>query len=79
MNSPSKSQATGNVGAGTRAPASSVLPAETDLELVEDRHAMIAEVAFFIAESRGFVPGHELEDWLAAEREIEQASSPADR
>jgi hypothetical protein len=34
------------------------------------RHAMIAEAAYYIAERRGFEPGHELEDWLCAEREI---------
>jgi hypothetical protein len=35
-----------------------------------ERHAMIAEVAYYIAEQRGFQPGHELEDWLCAEREV---------
>jgi hypothetical protein len=32
--------------------------------------ALIAERAYYRAEKRGFVPGHELEDWVAAEREI---------
>jgi hypothetical protein len=32
--------------------------------------ATIAERAYYRAEKRGFVPGHELEDWVAAEREI---------
>ena len=31
---------------------------------------MIAEAAYFRAEKRGFAPGAELEDWLAAEAEI---------
>lgn len=31
------------------------------------RHAMIAEAAYFRAQRRGFEPGHELEDWLQAE------------
>ncbi len=35
-----------------------------------DFGATIAERAYYRAEKRGFVPGHELEDWLAAEREI---------
>ena len=35
-----------------------------------ERHAVIAEAAYYIAEQRGFEPGHELEDWLCAEREI---------
>lgn len=35
-----------------------------------ERHIMIAEAAYYIAERRGFAPGYELEDWLCAEREI---------
>lgn len=31
---------------------------------------MIREAAYFRAMQRGFAPGHELEDWLAAEREV---------
>jgi len=38
----------------------------------DDRHARTAESAYFRAERRGFAPGHELEDWLAAEAEIEE-------
>ncbi len=38
----------------------------------EDRRASIAEAAYFKAEHRGFAPGHELEDWLAAEEEVDQ-------
>ena len=42
------------------------------------RHAMIAEAAFFMALARSFTPCQELDDWLAAEREIEQRlSNPA--
>lgn len=37
----------------------------------EDRHRLIAEAAYFRAEQRGFVPGCELEDWLAAELEVD--------
>ena len=36
------------------------------------RQAMIAEAAFFIAESRGFTPGLEIDDWLEAERLVGQ-------
>ena len=35
-----------------------------------DRDARIAELAYLKAESRGFEPGHELEDWLEAEQEL---------
>ena len=31
---------------------------------------MIATAAYFLAERRGFEPGHELEDWLTAERQV---------
>jgi hypothetical protein len=37
----------------------------------ETRAALIAEAAYFRAEMRGFAPGHEAEDWLAAEAEID--------
>lgn len=35
------------------------------------RHQMIAEAAYYLAERRGFIAGYELEDWLAAESDIE--------
>jgi hypothetical protein len=38
----------------------------------EDRWKWIAEHAYFHSERRGFVPGFEVDDWLAAERELEQ-------
>ena len=38
-----------------------------------DHHARIALAAYFIAEKRGFEPGHELDDWFAAEAELARA------
>lgn len=38
----------------------------------EERHHMIAAIAYFQAERRGFVPGGELDDWLQAEREVDE-------
>jgi len=38
---------------------------------------MIAQAAYFRAERRNFCPGCELEDWLAAEREVDVALSAA--
>ncbi len=32
----------------------------------------IRRLAYLMSERRGFVPGHEAEDWLAAEREVHQ-------
>ena len=45
----------------------------------DERRAMIEQAAYFRAERRGFTPGHEGEDWIAAEREVDQflAASPA--
>ncbi len=37
------------------------------------RHSMIAAAAYRRAEGRGFTPGHELDDWLNAELEVEAA------
>lgn len=39
--------------------------------LSPERHAQIAERAYELAKRRGFAAGHELQDWLQAEREIE--------
>jgi len=36
-----------------------------------ERHAMISVEAYLRAERRGFEPGHEVEDWAAAEAEID--------
>jgi hypothetical protein len=36
------------------------------------REQTIAEIAYFRAMQRGFKPGHELEDWIAAESEFHQ-------
>jgi hypothetical protein len=40
--------------------------------VAEDRGAAIAKAAYLHAARRGFAPGHELEDWLAAENEVDQ-------
>jgi Protein of unknown function (DUF2934) len=62
-----------NVGAVAPATGNTVVSA-TAVPVASDataeRQAMIAEAAYYIAERRGFEPGHELEDWLCAEREM---------
>ncbi len=35
------------------------------------RHDMIEHAAYFRAEQRGFAPGFELDDWIAAETEVD--------
>jgi hypothetical protein len=61
-------------------PASSAAQAEvtgTQLErreipsFSESRAARIAEAAYWRAERRGFTAGQELDDWLAAEKEVD--------
>ena len=36
----------------------------------EERQRLIARVAYFRAEKRGFAPGCELQDWVEAEAEV---------
>jgi len=36
------------------------------------RRDMTTEAAYYLAERRGFEPGHELEDWVTAEGEIQR-------
>jgi hypothetical protein len=63
-----------------KAPASSTtkkmskktIVAPSVLHSSESRQALIAEAAYFRAERRGFAAGHELEDWSAAEEEVDQ-------
>jgi hypothetical protein len=37
----------------------------------EAKRLLIADIAYFAAERRGFSPGFELDDWLQAEQEVE--------
>ncbi len=54
----------------SRSPMSPTEPARLALT-PEARRAMISEGAYLRAERRGFAPGHETEDWLAAEAEVD--------
>jgi len=55
-------------------PASSVQPpSEAQLQ------SWIAEAAYYRAERRGFQPGFEIEDWLAAEAETRQRLQARER
>ena len=45
---------------------------ESDLESdYDDKVSRIAVLAYYKAEARGYEPGHEMQDWLEAEAEIE--------
>jgi Protein of unknown function (DUF2934) len=37
----------------------------------EIRQTMIAQAAYYIAERRGFESGHDVEDWLLAEKQVD--------
>lgn len=42
---------------------------------LEQREAMIRDAAYYHFARRGYVHGHDMEDWLAAEAEIERIAS----
>jgi|HubBroStandDraft_1064217.scaffolds.fasta_scaffold757054_1 hypothetical protein len=50
-----------------RTPAPSVLTGSLS---GTDRQMRISKVAYYKAQQRGFAPGHDWEDWFAAEREV---------
>ena len=37
----------------------------------DTRQDMIRKAAYLLAERRGFSPGHELDDWLLAEQQVD--------
>ena len=43
-----------------------------DLDLSKPRCALIHDAAYACSARRGFTPGHELEDWLAAEQQVDE-------
>jgi hypothetical protein len=75
VGSPTRSSVSGPLPSAvpTRAPRAS--RPEVSLKALhlagEDRRRLIAEAAYYRAERRGFAPGQELEDWLAAEIEVD--------
>ena len=70
---------------GKRATRARAPHAKTDSSVTlsaQDRLQMIESAAYFRAERRGFTPGRAIEDWLAAESEIDTliaATAPAHR
>ncbi len=48
------------------------LASNTASSEAEHRHAIIAEAAYLRAEQRHFEPGHDVEDWLAAESALDR-------
>lgn len=68
-----KAPSAGATGARKAAPTRAEPPREGDglaTLSADELNAMIARAAYLRAQQRGFEPGHEEEDWLAAEAEI---------
>lgn len=68
-------RATGRTGhrpaTKSRAAASQAPGAAQQAQTPDDRWQLIEVRAYLLAESRGFEPGRELDDWLQAEREVD--------
>jgi len=56
-----------------RSKAAAALPVAPAAPSAEERYRAIAHAAYLRAEQRGFEPGREIDDWLAAEAEYEAA------
>lgn len=70
---PAAVRTSGSIAAATAAAA-----CESDTSIGPcEREAMIRQAAYHRAKNRSFVPGKELEDWLAAEQEINQKLADA--
>jgi hypothetical protein len=61
----------------SKAPADAKRSKAAAAPVTADRRAWIATAAYFRAERRGFTPGGEVDDWLAAEAEIAAEAKPA--
>ena len=44
---------------------------KTEIVFSEQRHRMISDSAYCLAEDRGFEPGLEMTDWLEAEKQVD--------
>lgn len=53
---------------------SSDIQPQSDLFSEEDRHRRVADAAYYRAERRGFAPGQEYEDWIAAESDMDSGN-----
>jgi hypothetical protein len=65
-------------GGRTRSALGSEPLATDETPLVGALAQAISEAAYHRAAARGFEPGHELEDWVEAEKELTATIRPAD-
>ena len=62
--------------ATARRPASTASRPAVTAPSATGREEMVRTAAYFRAERRGFAPGYEWEDWLAAEAEVSALAGP---
>jgi hypothetical protein len=55
------------------------IPKDTAPVAAQAHHEVIETAAYYLAERRGFAPGSELDDWLAAEASIRSSTQRAKR
>ena len=67
-----KKRATGKGAAGKRPAKGTRGSGKGPVVSPKERYEMIAKMAYFRAEKRGFEPGWEQEDWLESERLIDE-------
>lgn len=74
-----KTAAKATPASATAAPAARRKAARTTKQTIsaEERYRAIAHAAYLRAEKRGFAPGNEIDDWLAAEAEFDAACRSA--
>jgi hypothetical protein len=53
-----------------KAPAPVAAPAAKGSIDARERYQLVAREAYYLAEKRGFAPGREMEDWIAAEKTV---------
>jgi hypothetical protein len=69
---------TGKRARNVQPPTNSIVTRSSAYIEPQVREAMISEAAYFRSAHRGFEPGHEVDDWLAAEAEIDAALTRGD-
>jgi hypothetical protein len=81
---PRPRKTTAKTAAKKVAPAKSAAaqrPRKASRSVPADRESLVRMAAYLRAERRGFAPGYEIEDWLAAEAEVNarKSAKPAAR
>ncbi|MBA2479914.1 MAG: DUF2934 domain-containing protein [Planctomycetes bacterium] len=64
---PAVQQSFGRTSGATSAAAA---PAKKPVD-AKERYKLIAETAYYLAQKRNFAPGHEVQDWTTAEKQVD--------